>query len=119
MSVLTPREETQVPSKPTPGPWEEDTYVDASGSGLMLLGRGGKGRYVCHVYMTPTAKTATTTAKWRTEREANLRLIKAAPDLRDALGGALDDFAFREGIDVEDVPDWVRSARAALSKSGG
>lgn len=47
-------------------------------------------------------------------------LIKSAnlhDELVEALEAALDDFTFREGADLEDVPDWVRAANAALFKA--
>lgn len=53
------------------------------------------------------------------DAEAVAALVREAVgrDMLAALAGALDDFTFREGVDVNDVPDWVRVARDAIARA--
>lgn len=82
----------------TPGPWRYQEESDA----YTHIVRAGD-RFLCQLQQDTTG-----------EAEANGRLISAAPDLADALQGALDRFAFRFDTDEP----WVVAAQTALRKSG-
>jgi hypothetical protein len=62
-------------SKSTPGPWG---FGRTSDDQRIILGDDGKGRYVCNVQIHQTPRAMGLYAE--EEREANARLIVAAPD---------------------------------------
>ncbi len=66
-------------AKHTPGPWG---FGRTSDDQRIVLGDDGKGRYVCNVQIHQTPRAAGLFSE--AEREANARLILAAPDLLDA-----------------------------------
>lgn len=68
-------------SKHTPGPWDfGNTHRDDQ---KLILSKGGKGKYICtvQIHQTPRAFGA----HEEPERDANARLIAAAPELFAAL----------------------------------
>ena len=70
-----------------------------------------------------------TKGPWAVEQEANARLIAAAPDLLQALDGAMDSLSFaieemtaREIVpfgDIELMKNRLHKARAAIAKAKG
>ena len=92
-------------SKHTPGPWAHTGNGDITGIEDNGFGRGSVD--VCSVYLR--------TVKGRTE--ANARLIAAAPDLLEALKGALEHWPVPSSI-CKDRPAY-EAARAAIKKAGG
>lgn len=63
----------------TPGPWG---FGNTSDDQRLVLGKSGSGRYVCNVQIHQTPRHMGQFDE--TEREANARLISAAPDLYEA-----------------------------------
>lgn len=64
-------------SKHTPGPWDfGNTHHDDQ---KLILSKGGKGKYICTVQIHQTPRAFGTHEE--PEREANARLITAAPEL--------------------------------------
>lgn len=70
----------------TPGPWVPG---DTSQHETMIIGRGGKGDYICHVQFEQHGGGVIARAM-EPARRANARLITAAPDLYEASLSAAD-----------------------------
>jgi len=66
--------------KHTPGPWGFGNTVSYE---RLILGKGGNGGYVCHVTVEQCGG-GIIAQSMEAEREANARLIAAAPDLFEA-----------------------------------
>lgn len=96
----------------TPGPWG---FGNTASYERLILGEGGKNRYVCHVTIEQIGG-GFIAQSMEAEREANARLIVAAPDLAEALRVMVADFG--------DYPASERPCRAfdmalsALKKAG-
>ncbi len=86
-------------TKHTPGPWEVE------------LGTANRD---WHIIKRGTAWNATSA-----ERDANARLIAAAPDLLAALALILADYSAAYGGDEKDEPKAMKAARAAIAKAEG
>jgi len=65
--------------KHTPGPWG---FGNTSDDKKLILGDGGKGRYICSVQIHQTPRRCG--YDMEKERLANARLIAAAPELLEA-----------------------------------
>lgn len=88
----------------TPGPW---TLDELDGHRVVM---GGDGKYVCHVHK------AERSTKLQSERsEANARLIRAAPEMVEALKGITagmnDEFDSNPRVFAAEV----KAARAAIA----
>lgn len=86
----------------TPGPWG---FGRTSDDRRIVLGDSGAGSYVCSVQIHQTPRAAGLYAE--TEREANARLIAAAPELLEAL---LAIKRFGELANVSAGRDWGGSS---------
>ena len=93
----------------TPGPW---VLGNTSHHETMIIGRGGKGDYVCHVQFEQIGGGAIASAM-EPARRANARLIAAAPELYAACQYIVD--AAENG----DEMTAVEMATAALAKARG
>ena len=100
----------------TPGPWATE-YRATSRGGYAQEIFDSKGELIATAAWYPIKYSVTTTT---TNREANARLIAAAPDLLEALIKALpyvecaeDDPAYKAGA----VAKVVKNMRAALAKA--
>lgn len=101
-------------TKHTKGPWG---FGKTGEDSRLILGKGGKGNYVCRVQIHQTPRQYGMI--YESEREANARLIAAAPELLEALTELADLVdAIREG---EYRPDsfTTQPARAAIAKAKG
>lgn len=87
-------------NKHTPGPWTEHTFADEK---FVEIRAGGGCRIVAHVFLD------------NGNREANARLIAAAPELLEALLAFVATF---DGVEVTPGGD-VAKARAAIAKATG
>lgn len=93
----------------TPGPWSVDPIDDLD----------------AHILGKPNGFCADIIADVKSfdldEGQANARLIAAAPDLLEALKGAVDAAdAFEAGVPLStSFEDWLASARAAIAKATG
>ena len=101
-------------SKHTPGPWQtmpeecDKAYIRVRGTAL-------GNRYKVANVLTPTYEGVHQSEAEETRR--NAQLIAAAPELLDALRGAVVLF----GCHCNDCTalDWLSRAEAALTKAGG
>lgn len=100
----------------TRGPW---SFGNTARYERMVLGDGGKGRYVCHVTVEQNGG-GIIAQSMEAEREANARLICAAPDLLEVCQRILDRGYVSESIEEERGDHLaLRSAIAkATSQSG-
>ncbi|MFA6063839.1 MAG: hypothetical protein WC736_14725 [Gallionella sp.] len=88
----------------TPGPWAAADTLSRTG----LINVYGPGRPL---------PIAIVTGDYKTEREANARLIAAAPELLEALQAMLEIYGPRNGAIERDGP--CNYARAAIAKATG
>lgn len=97
----------------TPGPWG---FGNTASYERLILGEGGGGRYVCHVTIEQIGG-GFIAQSMEAEREANARLLAAAPDLVEA---AIFALKFIDQMNEEwSVGDEEAAAlRAALAKAG-
>ena len=110
-------------AKHTPGPWHaqcDDVSRSPGDNGVRFWSigcpGGPDGSYrgsVCMVFSSQLASGISID-----ERDANARLIAAAPETTDALRSLLRLFEEIDGGENDDAPELV-AARAALAKSQG
>lgn len=92
----------------TPGPWEAHTYGDKSVSVRHYLGMG-LNQPVCEMHPGKTPA----------ERNANARLIAAAPELLAALEEMTATFGWQAPNANPAVDASIAAARAAINKATG
>lgn len=91
----------------TPGPWwtTDDGIRDSGG-------------YIAHTNSVLTYERQDERyAREIVQREADKKLIAAAPDLLEALKDALSIFEFGDDDKTVLAPKWVARARAAIAKA--
>ena len=96
----------------TPGPWvacDPELWRDDPVVVYTDPGDDGNTVEVCEVYSDPASLA---------ERDANIRLIAAAPDLLAACEDLLRRFGFTDWQSVHDAAV-IESARAAVAKAKG
>jgi hypothetical protein len=99
-------------SEHTPGPWRLN-------SDALLVGNDALKMSIAIAYDSSTAADGVS----REEMKANARLIAAAPDLLEALKGALDSLLYVQSEYGDQVGGWgvrddrIRKAREAIAKA--
>jgi len=95
-------------AKHTQGPWG---FGNTSDDQKLILGDSGKGRYICSVQIHQTPRRCGYDMEF--EREANARLIVAAPELLEALETIKSLASIRKEREIETI------SRVAIAKAEG
>lgn len=99
----------------TPGPWTKEHFAGATSiSGMM----GGRAERTLRQFAEVRNFLPSPTASERAEIDANADLIAAAPELRDAVEAAIDEFAIGS-FNAARRQRVVEFLRAALAKAEG
>ena len=99
-------------TKHTPGPWT----VTADGAGWYIECAPERGHSVAYIMAEIGEEDPDTSDD---EKEANARLIAAAPDLLEALQWLVDILPDPDLDNDELQRTWTRRARAAIAKATG
>src|SRR5215813_7422945 len=91
-------------SKHTPGPWAVYRHDGSNRLDIMAADGDGEGGWIAHDISSPG-----------TEREANARLIAAAPEMLEALREVTKQLAWYAGH----KPELTERARALLARVDG
>jgi len=99
----------------TPSPWGFGNGRDGE---RLILGQNGSRNYVCNVQIHQTPRHMGILDE--EEREANAQLIKAAPDMLEALKQTTDQIeADNDSSGLDGRGALVGKARAAIAKAEG
>ena len=94
-------------TKHTPGPWRISEYDN----GYLIGAYDGS--------IALTTGRAITIKKYKNEREANARLIAAAPELLEALSAVTNNYIDTYGDEGNDAPESIKVALATIAKAEG